>query len=135
MERYWLPAQLGAGADDCWLACLPLFHIGGLSILLRGAIYGTRVQIFERFDADAIDEPVLRGQVSIISVVAVMLGRLLSALDQVSGAGHYPSLLRCVLLGGGPAPLHLLEDCARRDIPIMQTYGMTESCSRPHTCA
>ncbi len=127
--------NMGQNADDCWLACLPFFHIGGLSILLRSVIYGTRVHIYERFDAEAINELVLHEQVSIISVVAVMLGRMLSALDSQSETGRYPPTLRCVLLGGGPAPLHLLEDCARRDIPIMQTYGMTESCSQAATLA
>ena len=89
--------NLGLEPDDCWLACLPLFHIGGLSILMRGVIYGMRVLVFERFDADSINEALLRGQVSIISVVATMLQRLLSSLDQVSGDGHYhhPCVVSC----------------------------------------
>ena len=32
--------NLGLREDDRWLAVLPLFHVGGLSILLRSAIYG-----------------------------------------------------------------------------------------------
>jgi O-succinylbenzoic acid--CoA ligase len=127
--------NLGLEPEDCWLACLPLFHIGGLSILMRSVIYGMRVVLFERFDADSINETLLRGQASIISVVATMLQRLLSSLDQGNGSGHYPSSLRCVLLGGGPAPRHLLEECLRRDIPVVQTYGMTESCSQAVTLA
>ena len=127
--------NLGLEPDDCWLACLPLFHIGGLSILMRGVIYGMRVLVFERFDADSINEALLRGQVSIISVVATMLQRLLSSLDQVSGDDRYPSSLRCVLLGGGPAPRPLLEECLRRNVPVVQTYGMTESCSQAVTLA
>jgi len=127
--------NMGQNADDCWLACLPFFHIGGLSILMRSVIYGMRVYVQERFDAAAINELLLHEQISIISVVAVMLGRMLSSLDSQSEAGRYPPTLRCVLLGGGPAPRHLLEDCARRDIPVMQTYGMTESCSQAATLA
>ncbi|MEX2445794.1 MAG: AMP-binding protein, partial [Dehalococcoidia bacterium] len=43
-------ANLGVREDDRWLACLPLFHVGGLSILLRSAIYGTTAVVHERFD-------------------------------------------------------------------------------------
>ncbi|MGO8947518.1 MAG: o-succinylbenzoate--CoA ligase [Ktedonobacterales bacterium] len=127
--------NMGSKPDDCWLACLPFFHIGGLSILMRGVIYGMRVLVYERFDARSINEALRQKQVSIISVVAVMLQRLLSALDSESGTGRYPPSLRCVLLGGGPAPQHLLEECARREIPVVQTYGMTESCSQAVTLA
>jgi O-succinylbenzoic acid--CoA ligase len=128
--------NLGQGPDDCWLACLPFFHIGGLSILMRGAIYGMRVLVHDRFDAVSINQAILQGRVSIISVVTAMLQRLLASLDQDSGTtSTYPSTLRCVLLGGGPAPQSLLEDCARRGIPAVQTYGMTESCSQAATLA
>ena len=33
--------NLGVERDDRWLCCLPLNHVGGLTILLRSAIYGT----------------------------------------------------------------------------------------------
>jgi O-succinylbenzoic acid--CoA ligase len=127
--------NLGLEPDDCWLSCLPLFHIGGLSILMRSVIYGMRVLVFEHFDADSINEALLRGQASIISVVTTMLQRLLSSLERENGNGRYPSSLRCVLLGGGPAPRRLLEECLRHDIPVVQTYGMTESCSQAVTLA
>src|SRR5579871_512691 len=127
--------NLGLRPDDCWLACLPLFHIGGLSILMRSVIYGMRVLMFERFDAAAINDALLHEQVSGISVVTVMLQRLLADLDARGddAGGRYPSTLRCVLLGGGPAPRPLLEDCARRQLPVAQTYGLTESCSQATT--
>jgi O-succinylbenzoic acid--CoA ligase len=127
--------NLGQGPDDCWLACLPFFHIGGLSILMRGAIYGMRVLVYDRFDALSVNHALLQERASIISVVTAMLQRLLASLDQEIGASTYPPSLRCVLLGGGPAPQSLLEDCARRGIPAVQTYGMTESCSQAVTLA
>jgi len=120
--------------DDCWLACLPFYHIGGLSILLRSAIYSMRIVVLPPpFDASAINAAIVAERVSIISVVTVMLQRMLTALDAC--AATYPPLLRCVLLGGGPAPLPLLQDCARRNIPVTQTYGLTESCSQATTLA
>jgi O-succinylbenzoic acid--CoA ligase len=130
--------NLGHDPQDCWLACLPLFHIGGLSILMRSVIYGISVILHERFDPLAVNHAIVEDRVTLISVVAVMLQRMLNALDEqrpgtAAQDARYPAHLRCVLLGGGPAPRPLLEDCARRAIPVAQTYGLTESCSQAVT--
>jgi O-succinylbenzoic acid--CoA ligase len=130
--------NLGHAPQDCWLACLPLFHIGGLSILMRSVIYGISVILHEKFDPLAVNQAIVEDQVTIISVVAVMLQRMLNALDTgkpvtEGQATRYPAQLRCVLLGGGPAPRPLLEECAHREIPVVQTYGLTESCSQAVT--
>jgi O-succinylbenzoic acid--CoA ligase len=127
--------NLGHQHDDCWLACLPLFHIGGLAILMRSVIYGISVIVHEKFDALAVNRAIEEEHVTIISVVAVMLRRMLDALDAEKPGAGYPAALRCVLLGGGPAPRALLEDCMRRGIPVVQTYGLTESCSQAATLA
>ncbi|WP_371873812.1 o-succinylbenzoate--CoA ligase [Dictyobacter arantiisoli] len=125
--------NLGHQPEDCWLLCMPLFHIGGLSILIKNVIYGIRIAVYEKFDAQVINQALREQQVTIISVVTVMLQRMLAALDAEQGDGRYPTWLRCVLLGGGPAPRTLLEDCARRAVPVVQSYGLTESCSQAVT--
>jgi O-succinylbenzoic acid--CoA ligase len=130
--------NLGHTPQDCWLACLPLFHIGGLSILMRSVIYGISVILHGKFDPLAVNRAIVEDRVTIISVVAVMLQRMLHALDvdepmASAPTARYPAHLRCVLLGGGPAARSLLEDCARREIPVIQTYGLTESCSQAVT--
>ena len=127
--------NLGHNPEDRWLACLPLFHIGGLSILMRSVIYGISVILLEKFDEYNVNQAIQEDKVSIISVVAVMLQRMLSTLEQRGQETRYPATLRCVLLGGGPAPRPLLEQCARLGIPVAQTYGMTESCSQAVTLA
>ena len=125
--------NLGYRPDDCWLLCMPLFHIGGLSILIKNVIYGMRIVLHEKFDASLINRAIREQGVTIISVVTVMLQRMLATLDTEQEDGSYPKALRCILLGGGPAPQSLLEDCARRGIPVVQTYGLTESCSQAVT--
>ncbi len=125
--------NLGHHHDDCWLACLPLFHIGGLSILFRSVIYGISVILHEKFDTAAVNTAIHEDHVSIVSVVAVMLQRMLAALDGNGNQQYYPSTLRCVLLGGGPVSRPLLEDCVARAIPVVQTYGLTEACSQAVT--
>ena len=127
--------NLGHRPDDCWLACLPLFHIGGLSILMRSVIYGISVILLEKFDEYTVNQAIQQDGVTIISVVAVMLQRMLTALTEKDRQARYPATLRCVLLGGGPAPRPLLEQCASLHIPAAQTYGLTESCSQAVTLA
>lgn len=123
--------NMGTQSDDRWLACMPLFHIGGLSIIMRAAIYGITAAVHDGFDAAAVNQAIDDERVSIVSVVAVMLQRM---LDE-RGNRLYPSSLRCVLLGGGPAPRPLLERCARLGIPVSQTYGLTETTSQLATLA
>lgn len=127
--------NLGLRDDDRWLACLPLFHVGGLTTLFKSVIYQMPVVVHERFDAAAVNASIREDRVSIVSVVAVMLQHMLAALDAAGGDGRYPPHFRCALLGGGPAPRPLLEDCARHGIPVVQTYGLTESCSQAATLA
>jgi O-succinylbenzoic acid--CoA ligase len=123
--------NLGLQPDDRWLACLPLFHAGGLSILLRSVIYGTTAVVHAGFDAARVNAAIDNEGVTIVSVVANMLQRL---LDE-RGDRAYPSSLRCVLLGGGPAPGPLLRRCAAIGVPVVQTYGLTETASQIATLA
>jgi O-succinylbenzoic acid--CoA ligase len=123
--------NLGLREDDRWLACLPLFHVGGLAILLRSAIYGIAAVVHASFDERAVNRAIDEERVTIVSVVAAMLQRMLDA----RGDAPYPPWLRCVLLGGGPAPRPLLERCAERGVPVVQTYGLTESASQVATLA
>ncbi len=125
--------NLGHNLDDRWLVCLPLYHIGGLSILMRSVIYGISMMVHKKFDPTTVNHSILTDKITIISVVAVMLQSMLTDLDSHWGGAHYPSTLRCVLLGGGPAPYPLLEACVLRDIPVVQTYGLTESSSQAVT--
>ena len=121
--------NLGLLPDDRWLACLPLFHVGGLSILFRSVIYGIPAVVHEGFDPARVNAAIDDDHVTIMSVVSAMLQRALSE----RGDRPYPSHLRCMLLGGGPAPPSLLEECAARGVPVVQTYGLTESSSQVAT--
>jgi o-succinylbenzoate---CoA ligase len=117
--------NLGLHENDCWLCAVPLFHMSGLSILIRSVIYGSSVLIHERFDSQKVNDAIINEKVTIISVVSAMLSKMLHTLDT-----SYPETFRCMLLGGGPAPLTLLETCKEKMIPVFQTYGMTETASQ-----
>ncbi|WP_026693574.1 o-succinylbenzoate--CoA ligase [Peribacillus kribbensis] len=123
--------NLGLGEQDSWLCSVPIFHISGLSILMKSVIYGITVVLHESFDEEEINRAILEEGVTTISVVTSMLNRLIKQL----GDRRYPESFRCMLLGGGPAPLPLLESCRERNIPVYQTYGMTETSSQIVTLA
>lgn len=118
--------NLGLTEQDKWLVTVPLFHISGLSILLRSVIYGMPIVLQPKFAPEQANAAIMEQGVTIMSVVSNMLARMLEAM----GEARYPQSFRCMLLGGGPAPFALLQACVERGIPVMQTYGMTETCSQ-----
>jgi O-succinylbenzoic acid--CoA ligase len=128
----WLSAALGSavalGLDhqERWLCPMPLAHVGGLSIVLRSAVYGTTAVLAERFDATAVAATLSDPgeSITLVSLVATMLERLLDA-DL-----REPPSLRWALLGGGPIPSRLLARARRVGVPVAPTYGMTEACSQ-----
>ncbi|MCH8026034.1 MAG: o-succinylbenzoate--CoA ligase [Chloroflexi bacterium] len=121
--------NIGLRSDDRWLACMPLFHVGGLSILLRSVIYGTAAFVHQSFDAEEVNRAIDEERITILSAVSTMVRRMLEA----RGERPYPNTLRCLLLGGGPAPDALLAESERRGLPVLQTYGLTEAASQVTT--
>ncbi|GAB3047459.1 o-succinylbenzoate--CoA ligase [Virgibacillus ainsalahensis] len=118
--------NLGLNKDDKWLCALPIFHVGGISIFIKSAIYGMPVYLLEKFDEYIVHEAIITRGVTIVSVVTVMVQRLMNIL----GDDRYPVTFRCMLLGGGPAPRPLLEKAKSKNIPVFQSYGMTETSSQ-----
>jgi o-succinylbenzoate---CoA ligase len=132
--NFWWSAKasalnLGVRDNDRWLAVLPLFHVGGLSIVLRSAINATAALIHQRFDAAAVNAAIDRDGVTMVSLVSILLQRLLD--DR--GDRPFPATFRCALVGGGPVPLPLLQRCERAGAPVVQTYGLTEAASQVAT--
>src|SRR3954447_12257719 len=107
----WLWSALGSGAalgtkpDDAWLCTLPLSHVGGLSILVRSAIYATAADVHERWDTERA-LAAIAGGATLVSVVPTTLARLLDA-----GLAD-PPRLRCALVGGGASPPPALAGAA-----------------------
>ncbi|HEX6457625.1 MAG TPA: o-succinylbenzoate--CoA ligase [Thermoleophilaceae bacterium] len=116
--------NLGVDPDDRWLGVLPVFHVGGLAVLLRSALYGTAALLHDGFEVERVKEAFERGEVTLASLVPTMLRRLVDA-----GLESWPRL-RAVLLGGGPVPRDLLEWSAEHGFPALQTYGMTQTSSQ-----
>ncbi|HXD64459.1 MAG TPA: AMP-binding protein [Solirubrobacteraceae bacterium] len=117
---------LGLDPDETWLCPMPLAHVGGLSIQIRSAVYGTTVLLHDRFDTEralaALMDPAQR--VTLVSLVPTMLSRLLDA------GLRAPPTLRRVLLGGGPIAPALLARARAARVAVSPSYGMTEACSQ-----
>jgi len=118
--------NLGLHEQDLWLCSVPIFHISGFSILMRSIIYGIGVHLHSSFNPSRINDAIINEGITIVSVVSTMLQQILQNL----GEKNYPNTFRCMLLGGGPAPKSLLLACKEKNIPVFQTYGMTETASQ-----
>jgi o-succinylbenzoate---CoA ligase len=119
---------LGLSPEERWLCALPLSHVGGLSVLLRGAIYGMTVVLHDRFEVDRVLGELNRpdGPTG-VSLVPTTLTRLLDA------GLNSPSSLRCALVGGAPIPEALVDRAREARVPVSATYGLTEACSQVAT--
>jgi O-succinylbenzoic acid--CoA ligase len=118
---------LGLDERERWLCALPLSHVGGLSILVRSAIYATTAVVHERFETERALHALREQQITLVSVVATTLTRLLDV-----GLQHPPAL-RAALTGGGPVPAALVRRACVVGVPVSMTYGLTETCSQVTT--
>jgi O-succinylbenzoic acid--CoA ligase len=121
-SRHVLPLREG----DVWLACLPLYHIGGMAILHRCAAARAAVLLHEGFDAERVWLDIATRGVTHISLVPAMLARL---LDITHGAPP-PDTLKYVLVGGGALSAQLAARARDAGWPLCVTYGMSETGSQ-----
>lgn len=113
--------RLPLGRGDLWLACLPLYHIGGQSILWRCADAGATVLLHEGFDPSQVAADLARYPVTHLSLVPAMLAQLLDL------AVKPPASLRHALIGGAALHPQLYEKACASGWPLNPSYGMSES--------
>ncbi|WP_281164729.1 o-succinylbenzoate--CoA ligase [Liquorilactobacillus sicerae] len=118
--------NLGLDPAELWLCALPLFHISGLSIMMRSLIYGMGVLLLPHFSTESVNKALQTSPVTLMSVVPQMLQQLLT---EFPATGYQPKF-RGFLLGGGPIDLATLNRCRQLNLPVVQSYGMTETCSQ-----
>lgn len=121
--------RLGWREGDRWLCVLPLAHVGGLSILVRCLAARRPVVLLPGFEPEEVARAIGRDGVTLASFVPAMVDRL---LEELPGWRPPPSL-RAVLLGGGAARPAVWRAGLERGLPLLETYGMTETCSQVAT--
>lgn len=129
LQAFGSAIRLEHRAGDRWLACLPLHHVGGLSVISRCAFYGTTVVLHARFVAARVARALDMGQATMISLVPTMLERVLDVRD----AKPFPASLRVALIGGAKCPPDLVERCRALEVPVALTWGMSEAASQVAT--
>ena len=100
-------SRLQLSANDHWLVCIPVSHVGGFSVIARAMHTSAALTLHPAFDAAAVEQAQKDG-VTHTSLVATALSRIDT------------SLFRTILLGGSSAPDNLPNN-------IITTYGMTET--------
>ena len=116
---------LGKTEQDNWLMVLPLFHVSGLSILLRSLYNGTAVTILPKYDEAQVLKLIESEDINMMSLVPTILTQLEPKIT------HHK--LRVILLGGEFIPMALIDACEKKSLPIYKTYGMTETFSQSVT--
>ena len=116
---------LGKTDQDNWLMVLPLFHVSGLSILMRSLYNGTAITILPKYDEAQVLKLIESEQINMMSLVPTILTQLEPHIT------HHA--LRVILLGGEFIPMALIEACEKKSLPIYKTYGMTETFSQSVT--
>jgi len=112
------------GPDDATLACLPLFHTGGLHALGTPTLYrGGRVLLAPSFDAQEATELLRSGRATTTIAVPTMYEMMAEAGLLAPGAAAIPRALLC---GGAPVTHHTLERFHDAGMPLRQGYGLTE---------
>jgi O-succinylbenzoic acid--CoA ligase len=118
--------RLGLQAHDRWLVCLPLHHLGGLSVLYRCVQAGACAVLHDGFDAARVWRDLgLRG-ITHLSLVPAMLAHVLDA----AGGAPPPGTLRRVVVGGAEVSPRLLETARAAGWPVCTAYSCAETCSQ-----
>lgn len=123
--------RLPLAPGDVWLACLPLHHIGGVSIVHRCLHAGATLSLHERFDATAVWQEIAAGAVSHVSLTPAMLARLLDVAETDGGAP--PPSLRHALIGGAALSRPLFARARAAGWPLRPSWGMSESAAQAAT--
>ena len=120
--------NLGFESSQRWVACLPLFHVGGLAMVARSAWYGAALILHRGFDEARVNDSIEREGATHLSLVEATLRRLIEARRS-----SFPTHLKAILVGGGPVDSKWVDQARSMAAPVLLTYGLTEACSQVTT--
>ena len=111
--------------------CLPLHHIGGLSIIFRSLLYGFKVVIVDKFDKDDCIRQIINHDITLISLVPTMLSRLL----QTKEITKIQKFLRAVILSGSYCSAQLLKSAINEnsDTAMRALYIYNEKLAKEYS--
>lgn len=112
--------------ENSWLLSLPIYHVGGLAILMRCALAGATVTLPS--SQENLITNIQKFKVTHLSLVSTQLQRLLKEENY-----RWQESLQAILLGGSFFPSNLLEKAQERKLPIHMSYGSSEMSSQVTT--
>ncbi|MES2802826.1 MAG: AMP-binding protein [Bdellovibrionota bacterium] len=107
--------------SSVWGCVLPLFHVGGLGILMRSHAAGSRIcySTWEQFSPEWINE----NCITHLSLVPTQIFEIVQKKWQA------PAFIQKVFVGGAELNLDLAKQAKALGWPVVQTFGMTETAS------
>ncbi|AFN64327.2 Possible O-succinylbenzoic acid--CoA ligase MenE [Mycobacteroides abscessus] len=117
------------GGPGQWLLALPPHHIAGMQVLLRSIQAGSDPVVLDVSTGFSLPDFVravaeMTGSRRYISLVATQLVKALSDAEASEALASFDA----VLLGGGPLPATVAIKAAQARVPVVRTYGMSETC-------
>jgi O-succinylbenzoic acid--CoA ligase len=121
----------GMNRNDRSMLSLPLFHIGGIMIIVRALLCGAT--LINARDESLSPEDISASGTTILSLVPTQLHRILGVLRHY-GEGKDRTLqfkaLRVVLVGAGAVTKDQLMKASEYGMPLSVTYGSSETCAQ-----
>ena len=117
--------HLQAQKKDRWLISLPLFHVGGLSILARSFLSQSSYFIMkDRWSPQKFFSLLKEYQITLTSLVPAQV------YDLVHHKIKSPDSLKAIVVGGGVLHKNLYHSARTLNWPLLPSYGMTEASSQ-----
>jgi len=112
-------------STDRMLVVMPLFHSGGLNITAVPILYkgGTAI-IQKHFDPEEVLRLIERYKITLMMAVPTMLNFIMKKTEIEK---YDLSSLKTCMTAGEACPLSLIKEYQRRNIPIRQVFGQTET--------
>jgi O-succinylbenzoic acid--CoA ligase len=117
--------NIALGEGDVWQLSISPARIGGFSILTRSLIARSAVSLAGKFSAEDFPRRIEEDRVTLTSIVPTMLSLILDKHPE----WQPPEFFRALLLGGSAASDKLKRRASANRIPVIITYGMTETAS------
>ena len=116
--------SLGYSQQSKWLSVLPIYHISGLSVILRSVMEGFTVRLLEKYNTENMLDIIKNEDITHVSLVPQTLKWLMdTGLEK-------PYQLEKILLGGAKLSSNLIQQALDYCLPIYNSFGMTETCSQ-----
>lgn len=106
--------------EHSWLLTLPLYHVGGFSIIWKCLLADAQLEI------PLNSSDISNTNSTHFSFVLTQFKRILENSDQLKAVTKSD----CILLGGSAIPASLIKSAIELDLPIRTSYGMSEMSSQ-----